>query len=296
MELYLSPSHSPWSDSPRTGLNLFSARPVLITCVMADIFISYAKAARPVTEQLASELQAKGFTVWWDSALVSGESFRSVILSELANARAAIVIWTAASVKSEWVISEADRARRRGILIPVREADVGPDDIPPPFDGLHTDLVTNRPAIDAALARLGVTPAAPKALDLAPTPKTGLAASRRAIAAAVATVLAGSVAAGIYAYWYREMGTVPPVVWVPLPVGTRLANATSVPVATYVRPDRRADRSIDIEPGRTIPPSGTNQVLARATIERENWLRFPVGTGGQFGYVPEQSVKLLPTT
>jgi hypothetical protein len=38
---------------------------------MADIFISYAKAARPVTEQLASELQAKGFTVWWDSALVS---------------------------------------------------------------------------------------------------------------------------------------------------------------------------------------------------------------------------------
>ncbi len=264
---------------------------------MADIFISYAKAARPVTEELANELQAKGFTVWWDSALISGDSFRSVILSELARARAAIVVWTAASVTSEWVISEADRARRRGILIPVRDADVGPDDIPPPFDVLHTELVTNRPAIDAALARLGVTPASapPKRPDLAAPSELVSSPSRRTIAAAVAAVvLSGSVAAAIYAYWRGEAGTPGSAIpWVQLPVGTRLANATRVPIATYVEPNRRADRSIDIEPGRTIPPSGTDQVLARATVKGEKWLRFPVGSSDKFGHVPEENVKLL---
>jgi hypothetical protein len=125
---------------------------------LADVFISYSKTDRPLTEQLAEELQAKGFSVWWDTALVSGDRFRDVILVELAKARAAIVVWTAGSVKSDWVISEASRARVRGILITVRTADVGAGDIPPPFDVLHTDLVANRPAIFAALAKLGLSP------------------------------------------------------------------------------------------------------------------------------------------
>jgi hypothetical protein len=87
---------------------------------MADIFISYSKGFAAQTEQLVQELQAKGFSVWYDTSLVPGDSFRDVIMSELAQARAAIVIWDAASVKSEWVCSEASRARARGILVPVR--------------------------------------------------------------------------------------------------------------------------------------------------------------------------------
>jgi adenylate cyclase len=124
---------------------------------LADIFISYSKASQAQTAQLAQELQAKGFTVWWDTSLVAGESFRDVIMSELAQARAAIVIWDAASVKSEWVCSEASRARVRGILLPVRTEGVRSHDIPPPFDSLHTELLSNRAGIDAALAKLGVT-------------------------------------------------------------------------------------------------------------------------------------------
>src|ERR1700726_4052170 len=125
---------------------------------MADVFISYSKASAAQTERLAQELQAKGFTVWYDTSLVPGDSFREVIMSELAQARAAIVIWDAASVKSDWVCSEASRARARRILIPVRADDVRSHDIPPPFDGLHTELLSNRSSIEAALAKLGVNP------------------------------------------------------------------------------------------------------------------------------------------
>jgi hypothetical protein len=128
---------------------------------VADVFISYSKSHRAVTEKLAAELEAKGLTVWWDTALVSGESYRKVILAELDKARAVIVIWTAASVDSDWVITEATRARARGILIPVRDSNVDPEDIPPPFGVLHTDIVSNRQAILLALAKLGVTPPAP---------------------------------------------------------------------------------------------------------------------------------------
>jgi adenylate cyclase len=144
---------------------------------MADIFISYSKATAAQTEQLAKELQAKGFTVWYDTSLIPGDSFRDVIVSELAQARAAIVIWDAASVKSEWVCSEASRARARRILIPVRVDDVRSHDIPPPFDSLHTELLSNRAAIETALAKLGVTSTlAAKDASSAPTAPAGDAA------------------------------------------------------------------------------------------------------------------------
>src|ERR1700680_4720278 len=133
---------------------------------MADIFISYSKGSQAQTQQLADELRAKGFTVWYDTSLLPGDSFRDVITSELAQARAAIVIWTADSVKSDWVCSEASRARARRVLIPLRSEDIRSYDIPPPFDSLHTELLSNRVAIDAALAKLGVIPTLAK--DSAP--------------------------------------------------------------------------------------------------------------------------------
>jgi TIR domain len=43
---------------------------------MADIFISYSKGSAAQTQQLAKELQGKGFTVWYDTSLVPGDSFR----------------------------------------------------------------------------------------------------------------------------------------------------------------------------------------------------------------------------
>jgi adenylate cyclase len=141
---------------------------------MADIFISYSKESKIQTEQLAKDLEAKGFSVWYDAGLVPGDSFGDVILRELEQARAAIVIWDTASVRSEWVRSEASRARARRILIPVRTEGIRSHDIPPPFDSLHTELLSNRSAINAALGRLGVAPTM-AVTDTTPNPdKPGL--------------------------------------------------------------------------------------------------------------------------
>jgi TolB-like protein/Flp pilus assembly protein TadD len=138
---------------------------------MADIFISYSKGSQAQTRHLADQLRAKGFSVWFDTSLVAGDSFRDVITSQLAQARAVIVIWTADSVKSDWVCAEASRARARGILIPVRDDDVRSHDIPLPFDSLHTEALSNSAAIETALAKLGVVPK-PALSDAEVAPKT----------------------------------------------------------------------------------------------------------------------------
>ncbi len=119
---------------------------------MADIFISYSKAYRALTEALAKDLEARGHTVWWDTSLLSGETFRTVILRELDAAKAVIVIWSPASVKSDWVVSEATRAKQQGKLITVLGGGATHADIPPPFDVLHADDVEDRAQLLKAIA------------------------------------------------------------------------------------------------------------------------------------------------
>ncbi|QIG91133.2 toll/interleukin-1 receptor domain-containing protein [Bradyrhizobium sp. 6(2017)] len=125
---------------------------------MADVFISYSKSRRAETEELAADIEARGYTVWWDTDMSPGDQFTTVISTELARARAVIVIWTPKSVTSDWVISEAGRALKRKVLIPVYTSDLAIDSIPPPFDVLHTEPVTNREAIFGALEKLGIKP------------------------------------------------------------------------------------------------------------------------------------------
>ena len=125
---------------------------------MADIFISYSKLEPGPTELLAQALVERGYRVWWDTSILTGDNFREVILQQLASARAVIVIWTGHSVGSDWVISEADRARASKKLIPVRTSAVRVHDIPPPFDRLQTDDVTNLARIVLSLKALGVLP------------------------------------------------------------------------------------------------------------------------------------------
>jgi TIR domain len=61
---------------------------------VADVFISYAKADRPLALKLAAMLEAEGWKVWWDTSLTIGDDFRNEIMTELGRARAVIVIWT----------------------------------------------------------------------------------------------------------------------------------------------------------------------------------------------------------
>jgi hypothetical protein len=86
---------------------------------MADIFISYARADRPRAEELAHALERTGWSVWWDREIPPGRSFDEVIEEALTAARCVIVVWSDASVRSEWVKTEAAEAAQRRILVPI---------------------------------------------------------------------------------------------------------------------------------------------------------------------------------
>ena len=87
---------------------------------MADVFVSYARADKPLVAPLVAAIEAKGWTVWWDPDMAPGQEFDDQISAELAVARAVLVVWTPKSVTSRWVRGEAREAADRGVLVPVR--------------------------------------------------------------------------------------------------------------------------------------------------------------------------------
>src|SRR5262245_42208991 len=126
---------------------------------MADVFISYAKPDRPLASKLAAMLEAEGWKVWWDTSLTIGDDFRNEIMTELGRARAVIVVWTDTSIKSDWVRSEAGRAQADRKLIPVKLAHLVYEDLPPPFDVLHTEDIGQEDKIKAAVVAQLAKPA-----------------------------------------------------------------------------------------------------------------------------------------
>ena len=123
---------------------------------MADVFISYAKKHAQLTQDLARDIEAKGFTTWWDTSLLPGDGFPEKIKQEIDVAKAVIVVWTESSVTSSWVWAEADRAYKQSKLITVHEEGLDLDRIPLPFNRLQSSLVTDRAKVFAALARCDV--------------------------------------------------------------------------------------------------------------------------------------------
>ena len=93
---------------------------------MSDIFLSYAREDREIAEDLATALSGRGWSVWWDRQVVIGRPFDAEIEHALAEARCVIVLWSRASVSSEWVKIEASEAWKRRILLPALIEDVTP--------------------------------------------------------------------------------------------------------------------------------------------------------------------------
>lgn len=87
---------------------------------MTDIFLSYSRQDKPLVAPIVAALEAKGWDVWWDMALVPGEEFDNVTASMLERARAVVVVWTPTSVASRWVRGEARVGADRNVLVPVR--------------------------------------------------------------------------------------------------------------------------------------------------------------------------------
>jgi TolB-like protein len=84
-----------------------------------DIFLSYGREDEATARRFAEGLEAQGFTVWWDAALHTGESFDQAIEKALNEAKAVVVLWSKKSVDSRWVRAEATMADRNKTLAPV---------------------------------------------------------------------------------------------------------------------------------------------------------------------------------
>jgi hypothetical protein len=98
---------------------------------MYDVFVSYARDDAERVARLVERLvAARGWSVWWDTALRPGEEFPREIEEALERARAVVVVWSPSSVDSDWVVAEASEGWEREILVPVLIEDCEP---PMPF-------------------------------------------------------------------------------------------------------------------------------------------------------------------
>jgi hypothetical protein len=101
---------------------------------VSDIFLSYSSADRDRVAPIATALERLGWIVWWDRRILAGQSWDDVIAKALDGARCIVVVWTEASVNSDWVRIEANIGREREILAPILLDDVP---IPLTFRYIH---------------------------------------------------------------------------------------------------------------------------------------------------------------
>lgn len=85
----------------------------------SSLFVSYGRADSGRVRKLVAALSAAGYTVWWDDLIEAGDSFARRIEDKLDSADAVVVVWSATSVNSDWVLDEAAKGRDRRRLVPV---------------------------------------------------------------------------------------------------------------------------------------------------------------------------------
>ena len=88
---------------------------------MSDIFVSYKSEDRKRVEPIVDALIAEGFSVWWDVHIEAGTDWRERIKQALQSAACVLVVWTETSVgpSGQFVQDEAERAKKRGIYLPI---------------------------------------------------------------------------------------------------------------------------------------------------------------------------------
>jgi TolB-like protein len=101
---------------------------------MSDVFISYARSTAREAKAVAEALRGLGYSVWIDDDLPAHRTYSRVIEEQMMAAKAAVVIWSADAVQSEWVLSEANRAREDHKLVQVTTDRAR---LPMPFDTIQ---------------------------------------------------------------------------------------------------------------------------------------------------------------
>lgn len=85
---------------------------------MSTVFLSYCRSDQADAARLAAALTAAGLDVWWDHLIEGGAAFAKHIESALEGADAVVVLWSARSIESDWVLDEAARGRDLHKLVP----------------------------------------------------------------------------------------------------------------------------------------------------------------------------------
>lgn len=89
---------------------------------MADIFISYKREDQENKGRIlpiVRALQAEGFDVFYDVEIPPGSTWEQVLQTKINMAKCVLVMWSEASVASDWVKEEAEIAKNAGKIIPV---------------------------------------------------------------------------------------------------------------------------------------------------------------------------------
>jgi tetratricopeptide (TPR) repeat protein len=93
---------------------------------MVDVFVSYASQDRETVRPIVEAIKALGWTVWWDRQINAGSAFDREIEKAIDDAGCIVVIWSEASIDSEWVRTEANEGLEKKLLVPVSIEPVRP--------------------------------------------------------------------------------------------------------------------------------------------------------------------------
>jgi hypothetical protein len=85
---------------------------------MADIFLSYAREDEARARALAGALESRGWSIFWDRRIPHGRNFRKHIEDQLSSAPCIVVLWSKASLASQFVLDEATEGLNDGRLVP----------------------------------------------------------------------------------------------------------------------------------------------------------------------------------
>lgn len=83
------------------------------------LFLSYAHADETRARRLKAALEQAGYNIWWDALIEGGTAYAKTIDNALKAADVILVLWSAASVESDWVRDEAAVGRDRQRLVPL---------------------------------------------------------------------------------------------------------------------------------------------------------------------------------
>ncbi len=182
--------------------------------VQLTLFLSYGRPDRAFAEKIAAGLRDAGFVVWWDALIEGGAAFARSIEAALDTADVVVVLWSEASVQSDWVRDEAGRGRDRKRLVPISIDGSHP---PLGFRQYHAIDMTKwrgkespefgmlvRSIVTAAAGQAGAAPVVAAA-------PAGKAVPRRAVlAAAVGTTALIAGGGGLVAWKWGALGAAGP--------------------------------------------------------------------------------------